>query len=46
MEVGENGINKMKNRCLRWDDDQLPSDIHLTINSINIYCRPAMCSEL
>lgn len=45
VEMGEKGINKRKNRCLWRVNHQLPSDIHLTIRSINIYCWSTPYSE-
>lgn len=46
VEMGEKGINKRENRCLWRVNDQLLSDIHLTIHSVNIYCWSTPCSEL
>lgn len=43
---GREGINKRENRCLWRVNDQLLSDIHLTIHSVHIYCWSTPCSEL
>lgn len=46
VNMGGNGTNKRKNRCSWRADDQLLCDIHLAINSINIYCQLVINSEL
>ena len=46
VETGEGGMNRRKHRCLWRGNDQSPSDIHLTIRSINIFCWSTPYSEL